>query len=156
GMGLRFQHHKLGQVETRRWLFFFGVVAVKYLLFQSLLLPYGNALHSILPDIDKPIYDKNSLPIVHSSKKSVVIRNPLTVDTSKLTNDSKLDEVAKDADFSDGFGDTGHASGPDEKSGDRESSLATDEEDLENFIEPVVDRILDDDFPSEIVMNKNE
>lgn len=81
---------KLCHNRTRRWLFLVGIVAVTHLLFQSLLLPYGNALLSLLPDHDDPTYVKNEFPTVGSSTKPVMVRNPLTVNASDLIDPSVI------------------------------------------------------------------
>ncbi|XP_025012262.1 probable glycosyltransferase At5g03795 [Ricinus communis] len=157
-MELRFQFHKLCQIETRKWLLVVGAVAVTHILFQFLLLPYGNALRSLLPNSSDPIYDKSSFPIIQSSTKSVMVRNPLTVDTSSLSKDSML---VKDAGLVGGSGDlkrnredTVNGFVSDDEELDNPIELAvdndgfvSDEEDLDNTIEFVVDRNVDDDFP---------
>lgn len=38
------------QIEKRRWVFIVGLVALTHLFCQSLMLPYGNALLSLLPN----------------------------------------------------------------------------------------------------------
>lgn len=70
---------KLCHIETRRWLFVVGVVAFTYVLFQSLLLPYGDALRSLLPDDGIKKYDQFDTQPGHTSEKLAMVRNPLTV-----------------------------------------------------------------------------
>lgn len=56
-----------------------GVVAFTYVLFQSLLLPYGDALRSLLPDDEVQKHDQYDIQTVHSSAKLTMVRNPLTI-----------------------------------------------------------------------------
>ena len=70
---------KLCHIETRRWFLVMGVVAFTYVLFQSLLLPYGDALRSLLPEDGIQKFDQYSIPMGHTSAKSTTVRNPLTV-----------------------------------------------------------------------------
>ncbi|XP_020536512.1 uncharacterized protein LOC105637768 [Jatropha curcas] len=178
-MEFRFHFHKLCQIE-RRWLLLVGAVAITHLLFQSLLLPYGNALRSLLPNSNEPVQDTSSFPILQSSTKSVMVRNALTVDTSSSSKVSTVDGVVvKDAVNSGGNGDISHGGGLKRNSGDTENDFSSDnqdqdnhfelavandgdtdgfvseKEDLENPIELVVDRNIDDGFPFEDVVDKN-
>ncbi|XP_022961026.1 probable glycosyltransferase At5g03795 [Cucurbita moschata] len=70
---------KLCHIETRRWFIVMGVVAFTYVLFQSLLLPYGDALRSLLPEDGTQKFDQYSIQMGHTSAKSTTVRNPLTV-----------------------------------------------------------------------------
>lgn len=79
------------------------VVAATYLLSQSLLLPYGNALRSLLPDGRIPVHDQIDHPIFRSLTKSVIVRSPLTVNVSDLADDSDFNEFVEDGEnFDDG------------------------------------------------------
>ena len=60
----------------RRWLFAVVLVAVTHLLLQSFLLPYGNALRSLLPDHEP------TKSIRYDARSSSTIRNTLTVNAS--------------------------------------------------------------------------
>lgn len=79
--------------EIRRWVFLVVVVAVTHLLFQSLLLPYGNALRSLFPDVNVQIHERNSLFVAQSSTKSTTFRNPLTIGALELKQGSLLRNV---------------------------------------------------------------
>jgi len=127
--------YKLYQMEKRRWVFMVGVVAVTYLLFQSLLLPYENALRSLLPDGEIP---------VHSVAKSVMVRNPLTVYASELSNDSMVVEVVKNEGVRRAIGEGG---GLERKDSDVENGFASDVKGLDNDFELFVDGNLDSDSP---------
>ncbi|XP_038879145.1 probable glycosyltransferase At5g03795 [Benincasa hispida] len=70
---------KLCHIETRRWLFLVGVVAFTYVIFQSLLLPYGDALRSLLPEDGIQKYDQYNIYMGSTSAKLTTVRNPLTV-----------------------------------------------------------------------------
>ncbi|KAL6330963.1 hypothetical protein AAG906_009391 [Vitis piasezkii] len=130
---LKFQ--KFCLVETRRWIFMVGLVAITYLLCQSLLLPYGNALLSLLPDRDVPIYDNFSSPTRQSSVKSFMVNKSLLSNASDLTDTSLFVEVVEDVEKSNvtvEFGDDNGTEGTDE---DIEDGLALEREDLENIVE---------------------
>ncbi|TYH08351.1 hypothetical protein ES288_A07G007700v1 [Gossypium darwinii] len=74
--------------EYKRWVFLVGLVAISHLLFQSFLLPYGNALRSLLlPGIDDSIEGNygNVVSPVRSGSKSVVVRNTLTINGSDFS-----------------------------------------------------------------------
>lgn len=94
-MECSFQFLKLCHIETRRRLLVLGVVAVTYLLFQWLLLPYENALRSLLPQSQGPKQVTGSFLAVHSSTKSVMVRNPLTVNSSDSIYHSRFGGVDK-------------------------------------------------------------
>ncbi|XP_059596660.1 probable glycosyltransferase At3g07620 isoform X2 [Vitis vinifera] len=130
---LKFQ--KFCLVETRRWIFMVGLVAITYLLCQSLLLPYGNALLSLLPDRDVPIYDNFSSPTRQSSVRSFMVNKSLLSNASDLTDTSLFVEVVEDVEKSNvtvEFGDDNGTEGTDE---DIEDGLALEREDLENIVE---------------------
>lgn len=158
-MELCFQLPKLFQNINRRWLLVVGVVAVTHTLFQFLLLPYGNALRSLFPNVNDSMYDKSSLAVIQSSKKSVMVRYPLTVDKSSLTNYFKFDGVLENADDSKGGGEEGHDDGTKKNSEDIDHDFSSEEGDMEvldNVIQLEVDRDLEDDFPSEDVKDRHE
>ncbi|KAF7851861.1 hypothetical protein BT93_L2020 [Corymbia citriodora subsp. variegata] len=71
--------------KNRRWLFLVALVAATHLMFQSLLLPYGNALQSLLPNLKILTSDDATFLNMHSSAKSVMVRNPLTFNISEST-----------------------------------------------------------------------
>lgn len=62
------------QIEKKKWLFLVGLVALTHLFCQSLMLPYGNALLSLLPN------EKNKVVEMVSESSS----------TSNLDNESLL------------------------------------------------------------------
>ncbi|PIN01921.1 Acetylglucosaminyltransferase EXT1/exostosin 1 [Handroanthus impetiginosus] len=72
------------QIEKRKWLFLVGLVALTHLFCQSLMLPYGNALLSLLPN------EKNNVVMTTSrlSKDSSV--ETLILDNSNLDDESLL------------------------------------------------------------------
>ncbi|XP_062149066.1 probable glycosyltransferase At5g03795 [Alnus glutinosa] len=131
-------------MEKRRWVFMVGVVAVTYLLFQSLLLPYENALRSLLPDGEIPVRAESSFRAVHSVAKSVMVRNPLKVYASELSNDSMVVEVVKNEGVRRAIGEGG---GLERKDSDVENGFASDVKGLDNDFELFVDGNLDSDSP---------
>lgn len=118
-----------------------GAVAVTYLLFQSLLLPFENALRSLLPEGEVPVRAESNLLAVHSVAKSVIVRNPLTVHMSEF-NDSMSVGVAKNEDVGGAIGDGGRSKGKDN--------------DAERGFELVVYRNLNTGSPSENVVHMKE
>lgn len=94
-MECSFQFLKLCHIETRRQLLVLGIVAVTYLLFQWLLLPYEDALRSLLPQSRVPKQVTGSFLAVHSSTKSVMVRNPLTVNSSDSIDPSRFGGLDK-------------------------------------------------------------
>ncbi|XP_062090867.1 probable glycosyltransferase At3g07620 [Humulus lupulus] len=130
----RFQFRKLGRSKARRWIFVVVLVAVTHLLFQSFLIPYGNALRSLFPDREFPSNVKyNVRGTVHSSSKSTMIRNPLTVYVS---------------DNFDAGGELGF--GTKEKGNDiyKQLSFSIEEHGLDGTSRNVLDRFVDNSFPS--------
>ncbi|KAF2285248.1 hypothetical protein GH714_039104 [Hevea brasiliensis] len=119
---------------------------------------------SLLPSGNDLIYDKSRFPILQSSTKSLVVRNPLTVDPSSFSKSSILDGVVvKDAVSSGGSGYVSHDIGSQRNSGNTEGDFASEDEDVDNPIELAVDDDGDsDDFveedldnPIELVVDRN-
>lgn len=148
--------HKLFHNGKQRWIFMVVVVAVTYLLFQSLLLPYESAIRSLLPDNKVPVGDESSFVSVHSAAKSLMVRYPLMVNASELSNGLMLVGVVKNKDGSDVGGEIGHGGGINRKGVDIENGSASEEKVLHNGFERVVDGNLNGGSPSEIVVYKNE
>ncbi|XP_059432835.1 probable glycosyltransferase At5g03795 isoform X2 [Corylus avellana] len=141
-------------MEKRRWVFMVGVVAVTYLLLQSLLLPYENALRSLLPDGEIPVRAKSSFLAVHSAAKSVMVRNPLTVNASELSNDSMVVEVVRTEGVGRAIENGGGLKGEDS---DAENGFASDEKGLDNDFELFVDGNLNSGSPPyENVLHMND
>ncbi|XP_030529945.2 xylogalacturonan beta-1,3-xylosyltransferase-like [Rhodamnia argentea] len=82
-MGLFVKFQMLFLNKNRRWLFLVALVAATHLMFQSLLLPYGNALQSLLLDRKILTGDNGTFLNTHSFAKSAMVRNPLTVNISE-------------------------------------------------------------------------
>lgn len=80
-MKYSFKMQKLCHTEPKRLLLVLGIVAITHLLCQSVLLPYGTALMSLMADGEVPIRGKSSFLIRHSSEKSVVVGNSDLTDT---------------------------------------------------------------------------
>ncbi|XP_042973082.1 xylogalacturonan beta-1,3-xylosyltransferase [Carya illinoinensis] len=125
-------------MEKRRWVFMLGAVAAAYLLFQSLLLPYENALRSLLLEGEVSVRAESSLLAVHSVAKSVIVRNPLTVHMSEF-NDSMSVGVVENEVVGGAIGDGGRSKGKDN--------------DAEHGFELVVYRNLNSGSPSENVVH---
>ncbi|CAN4094406.1 unnamed protein product [Withania somnifera] len=59
--------HNLRQIDKRKWILVVVLVAVTQLFCQTLMLPYGNALRSLLPENKILVPEKISLSIRESS-----------------------------------------------------------------------------------------
>ncbi|XP_044464655.1 probable glycosyltransferase At5g25310 isoform X2 [Mangifera indica] len=136
------------RVQTRRWFLVVGLLAVTYLLFQSLLFPYGKALQSLLPDGE--VLDESSLPTLKTLTKSLV-RNPLTVNASDKTSDSVFREFVEDEDYYNLGGDTGHDSGLNEIDRDLNDDFVTEGIGQDSSIELVTDREVDDEDVEDLI-----
>ncbi|KAK4415561.1 putative glycosyltransferase [Sesamum alatum] len=78
------------QIEKGKWLVLVGLVALTHLFCQSLMLPYGSALLSQLPDEKNNVLVKASESSKHSSVKVLVVDNLVKVGESNLDNESLL------------------------------------------------------------------
>ncbi|KAM1478978.1 hypothetical protein ACFX2I_026335 [Malus domestica] len=145
-MEYTFQFPKLCNIEprSRRWLFLLGVVSVTYLSIQSLLIPYGIALRSLSPHSEVPAQVKGSVLPVHSSAKSMMVRNPLKVNS--------LDSI----DVSMFRGDIRQGTEPKGNDVSKEIDLMLEEREIDNDFDSDINRNVDDDFPSENVVFVNE
>uniref|UniRef100_A0A2P2LL80 Uncharacterized protein n=4 Tax=Rhizophora mucronata TaxID=61149 RepID=A0A2P2LL80_RHIMU len=147
------------QSKTSRWLLVVGLVALTHISFQFLLLPYGNALRSLLPDSLNSTYDKSSSPIGPSLTKSAMVRNPLAVDLSGLKNYSIVAGLTreKDANKSTGDADIEEDQGQKESVGATENGIASKGRDVDESVEVVLDRDPDNEFPSDdLIINEDE
>lgn len=98
------QFQKLCQIEGRRYILIVGMVALTYLMLQSLMLPYGDALKSLFSDNKVMVSVQSGFP---SGRLSVESENESEIDPSTLNRDQSnadvivgrdngLDEVARD------------------------------------------------------------
>ncbi|KAL0374389.1 UNVERIFIED_CONTAM: putative glycosyltransferase [Sesamum radiatum] len=105
---IKFQ--RLFQIEKGKWLILVGLVALTHLFCQSMMLPYGSALLSQLPNQKNNVLVKGSASAKHSSVRLLVVDNPLKVGESNLDNESllvrgvKSTEVYNVGDHDDGSG----------------------------------------------------
>ena len=139
-MDCSFRFLKLCHIQTRRRLLVLGVVAVTYLMFQWLLLPYENALRSLLPQTHVPDHVTGNFFAIHSSAKSVMVRNPLTVNSSEVIDTPRFGGVEKYADKS--------SLGGELVFGFKEIDSVLEEKGIDNTFGHTVDRIVDEDVPS--------
>ncbi|XP_024020693.1 probable glycosyltransferase At5g03795 [Morus notabilis] len=140
-MECHFRFHKLGRVRAR-WVLVVLLVAVTHLLFQSLLLPYGKALRSLLPEKDDPRDVNYAARTARISTKYAVVRNPLTVNASELIDTSTSDDL-------DDGGDLGSDTGGEGDDRFEEFGFTLDEEKgLHRTSQDLVDRYVDDTLNS--------
>lgn len=96
------------QIEKKKWLFLVGLVALTHLFCQSLMLPYGNALLSLLPN------DKSKQPLVMVSasnldNESLLVRRMKNYNIGMDTEDegkesmNKEEEEKKNSNINDDF-----------------------------------------------------
>lgn len=150
-MAYPFHFHKLRYRRAQKWLFVVGVVAATHLLFQSFLLPYGNALRSLLPGHDVPTHVINNFP---SSSKSAILRNPLTVNASDLIDPDMTVWLEEDSDKFE-VGEIGLDAGL--KGNDRfeEINFALEEDGLHNTFGHALDRDGNNSSPTKEVVGMN-
>lgn len=101
----------LCHIDKRRWLFVVGLVAVTHMTCQFLLLPYGNALLSLLPGEDLKleksfqvekfvVLDEKSVlgasqVTVSLSEKAVMSRTKKSVNETKTDTDDEFVEISE-------------------------------------------------------------
>ncbi|KAK3210652.1 hypothetical protein Dsin_015358 [Dipteronia sinensis] len=142
-MDLLYRLKRVFHNKIQRWLFVVGMVAVTHLLFQSLLLPYGKALRSLLPDEEASIRDESSHPNLRSLTNFVIVRNPLTVNDSDFTSFNKFDGFVKPGDNSNTGKDIEVDSGMKVMDIETKNGSTFEEQGLDDFIELVTDGEVD-------------
>ncbi|KAK8535441.1 hypothetical protein V6N12_056959 [Hibiscus sabdariffa] len=145
--------------EHKRWVFLVLLVAITHLLFQSFLLPYGNAIRSLLPGHEDSMEGYgNAIIRVKSTAKSAMVRNPLSINSSDMSSRGVV--VFNNVVLKDGNSSNSNASG-DVGNGDR---MMEDRGEIENdFASEDMDRVAvdrnfvdDDDDESENGKDLNE
>ncbi|KAK8660583.1 hypothetical protein V6N13_051505 [Hibiscus sabdariffa] len=140
--------------EHKRWVFLVLLVAITHLVFQSFLLPYGNALRSLLPGHEDSIEGYGNAVIrVKSTAKSAMVRNPLSINSSDMS--SRGGVVFNNVVLTDGNSSNSNAGG-DVGNGGR---MMEDRGEIENgFASEDTDRVAvddDDDDDDESVNGKD-
>ncbi|XP_022731392.1 probable glycosyltransferase At5g25310 [Durio zibethinus] len=153
---------KLFGNENRRWVFLVAIVAITHLLFQSFLLPYGNALRSLWPGNEDSIENsKNVILRVKSFANSAMVRDPLTITinaSDMSTGDVVFNVVLKDGNSSDSNvgGDVGNGSGIMVDHGELKNGLASEGMESDGRNKVAVHRNINDDHASENAEDLNE
>lgn len=147
---------KLCHFEKRSWLFLVGLVAVTHFLCQSLMLPYGNALWSLLPGDGLPIRVKGSFLSRSSSVKSVMIGNSIFVNDSDSVDTTLFVGMLKNNDKYYVGREIGHIDGLMGENRSMENNMTLGRKDLVNNPKHVEDVIENDDFPSEDFVDLDE
>ncbi|GMQ06410.1 hypothetical protein CsSME_00051022 [Camellia sinensis var. sinensis] len=147
---------KLCHFEKRSWLFLVGLVAVTHFLCQSLMLPYGNALWSLLPGDGLPIRVKGSFLSRSSSVKSVMISNSVFVNDSDSVDATLFVGMVKNNDKYYVGREIGHIDGSMGENRSMENNMTLGRKDLVNNPKHVEDVIENDDFPSEDFVDLDE
>lgn len=107
----------LRQIDKRKWILVVVLVAVTHLFCQTLMLPYGNALRSLLPESKILVPEKISLSIRESSviesakvgeslsgtlsnfdDVRVLVHSLKTVDNGDVSEDGEIDESVNEGD----------------------------------------------------------
>lgn len=90
--GLKFCH-----VQKRRWLFLISLVAVTHMLCQSVLLPYSNALLSLLPGEELEFHTIHGSFVVTETNENInyvsgkIERGPKYIDDLKVEKKSQVE-----------------------------------------------------------------
>ncbi|XP_057468190.1 uncharacterized protein LOC130757466 [Actinidia eriantha] len=150
------QFQKLCYIEKRKWFFLVVLVAITHFFCQSLMLPYGNALLSLLPEDDRRIRDKGSFLSRLSSVKPVMVRNSIVVNASDSVDPNLFVGAVKDANKYNVGGEITHSNGPMGENRSVESDFTLGKRDLENSPEHVKDTKAGDDFPSENFLDSDD
>ncbi|XVE54216.1 hypothetical protein DITRI_Ditri03aG0062800 [Diplodiscus trichospermus] len=150
---------RLFRSENKRWVFLVGVVAITHLLFQSFLLPYGNALRSLLPGNEDSIENNRNVRRIQSSVNSAMARNPLAINASDIsTGDALFNGVLKDGNssISNVGGHVGNGSGIMGDHVEMENGFAYERMESGGRNKVAADRNMDDDYLSENAEDLNE
>ncbi|XP_057968877.1 uncharacterized protein LOC131158202 [Malania oleifera] len=143
------------QIEAKRLLFVVGIVAVTHLLCQSLILPYGDALLSLVHDYEIPTRSKDSIAARDSSTKSVMVSDSILVHASERTDTSMFVGVVKDAGNSNSEDEIRHDNGPNVAERYINNEFASDVRDPKNVVDVVEKGNLYNDSQSERDMEKS-
>lgn len=136
------QFQKLFLIGKRKLLFVVGLLAITYFLCQSLMLPYGNALRSLLPNREAP---KELFSSQQSYAKSLMVGGSLIVNTSDLIGTSLFDGRSKNEEKYNMGGDIEVDRGI---MGTNNNSTL-EGEGLDNDVDFVEDTNIDNEFPLE-------
>ncbi|GFS41245.1 exostosin family protein [Actinidia rufa] len=143
-------------IEKRKWFFLVVLVAITHFFCQSLMLPYGNALLSLLPEDDRQIRYKGSFLSRPPSVKPVMVRNSIVVNASDSVDPNLFVGAVKDANKYNVGGEIRHSNGPMGENRSVESDFTLGKRDLENSPEHVKDTKAGDDFPSENFVDSDD
>ncbi|XP_027173949.1 probable glycosyltransferase At5g25310 [Coffea eugenioides] len=153
-MGYTVPIRRIYQFEKWKWLLMVGLVAATHLFCQSLILPYGNALLSLIPD--GTVHEKVELISKQSAAgKSMILDDPLIDNGSNLANKSLLTRSIKRVGQTDAIA----GSRDDEiimtEETEKENQVLSDSKGIDNAVDFVEDANLDNDMAYEIG-NKDE
>lgn len=142
------------QFEKWKWLLVVGLVAATHLFCQSLMLPYGNALVSLISD--GTAHEKVELISKQSAaSKPMILDDPLIDNMSNLVNKSLLTRSIKRV----GQIDVTGGSRDDEiimtEETEKENHVLSDSKGIDNAVDFVEDANIDNDMAFEIG-NKDE
>ncbi|KAM7515433.1 hypothetical protein LguiA_005016 [Lonicera macranthoides] len=137
---IKFQ--KLFLIGKRKWLFVVAVVAITFFLCQSLMLPYGNALHSLLPIHESP---KERFSSRQSYAKSLKVGGSLIVDTWDSIGMSLFDGQSENEEKYNMGGDIE----VDRGTMGTNSNSTLEDKGLDNDVDFVEDTNIDNEFPLE-------
>lgn len=145
-LSLKFQ--KLCQIEPKRFLFVVGVMAITHLFCQSLMLPYRNALLSLMADGEVPIHGKSSFLVA----KSVMVGDPHFIDAADFTNTLLVGngKVAKNGEMGEEHDGTSRIEQ------NTENNFESEAKTLDNAVKLVDDEDVFDDFETEDTRDVDE
>lgn len=133
GMEISFQ--RLFQIEVRKFLFVVGIVAITHLLCQSLILPYGTALKSLMAENEVPFREGNRFPV----RPSQQFGNSIPMNASDFTNTTLFVELVKVANSSNGGEEIGIEFRP-KGMDSRQSDFAPEVRNMDNAFQLVENR----------------
>lgn len=144
-MEFRCQFQGLFLIGRRKWVFVVVLVAITHLLCQSLMLPYGNALLSLLPVGEVPIKGKDRFSSRKSDAELTMIDGSSLVNASELAGITPIVGQVEDADNFKLVGVDDRE--PREKVKDKENNVTLNAEGLDNDPMLVKDTNVDHSFP---------
>lgn len=143
------QFQRLWRIEKRRWLYVVGLVALTHLFCQSLMLPYGTALLSLLPGDELPKQYMGTFLSGSSSVKSILVRQSILVNASDSVDATLIVGLVENVDNV--GGETGRSRGQMGNNRSMENEFNLGMNDPENTNEHDQDRKGEKDFSKDFV-----
>ncbi|KAL3532507.1 hypothetical protein ACH5RR_006028 [Cinchona calisaya] len=143
---------RIYQFEKWKWLLVVGLVGTTQLFCQSLMLPYGNALLSLLSDGNFTVHEKIGLT---PRPSSAIVGDPLIVNVSNLVDESLFTRSIERVGEIDVVGDIEDDEMVMIEESEKENHVISNSKGIDNGLDFVEDANLENDMPFE-VGNTNE